>query len=133
MSAAGQWLYFQHCVTWIVWMAGRVAVWPDLCQQNVRVCALAQLGLWTFSLRVCLTSQGGCRANVAAVSDRKCVWAMLGPAKFASPVHFFGGLSRASMAPAAERRGWVLMEYLVQCKADEGVRRRLKGAFFFQI
>jgi hypothetical protein len=33
-----------------------------------------------------------------------------------------------------QRCGWVLIEYLVQCEADEGVRRRLnqRGQFFFQ-
>ena len=46
------------------------------------------------------------RANVAAVSDWKCLRVMLGPATFASPVHFFGGLSRANMAPAAVRVGF---------------------------
>ena len=32
-----------------------------------------------------------------------------------------------------QRCGWVLIEYLVQCEADEGVRRRLnqRGQFFF--
>ena len=90
----------------------------------------AQVGL---KLWPCWPRLQPSRANVAAVSDRKCVRAILNPATFASPVHFFGGLSRANMAPAAERCGWVLMEYLVQFEADEGVRRRLnqRGQKFF--